>query len=296
MEDVTKIVGHSHESRPSINRSHIKERLFRIRRVDWSSTLPISSESTKREQSKKSKTLLTTDDADLDDDAGQDSPEELDGNTLAALSNLDNMNRYVTEDHAKKNKKKKPNDLKRKRYYVDLQRGRPDCRRFCIILILSKERLLQIVMLRMPTFILCLEIQNSSNMVLTTKFAGAARTTLLVASSSAPHAVLSARPLATSSSMPPSASSSTASPQVHTMSYSYSSTTPFVNNREKQIEAISTKQTKHRKLGNGEEKEIRRNKLVIQIKAKVKRSYSRRGPQKKNPSTKPPCKPPTHPH
>lgn len=201
--------------------------------MDWSSTLPISSESTKREQSKKSKTLLTTDDADLDDDAGQDSPEELDGNTLAALSNLDNMNRYVTEDHAKKNKKKKPNDLKRKRYYVDLQRGRPDCRRFCIILILSKERLLQIVMLRMPTFILCLEIQNSSNMVLTTKFAGAARTTLLVASSSAPHAVLSARPLATSSSMPPSASSSTASPQVHTMSYSYSSTTPFVNNREK---------------------------------------------------------------
>ncbi|CAN6860679.1 unnamed protein product [Brassica oleracea] len=64
----------------------------------------------------------------------------------------------------------------------------------------------------------------------------------------------------------------------------------------RQIEAISTKQTKHRKLGNGEEKEIRRNKLVIQLKEKVKRSYSRRGPQKKNPPKKPPCKPPTHPH
>lgn len=136
-----------------------------------------------------------------------------------------------------------PNGLKRKRDYVNLQRGRPDCRRFCIILLLSKERLLQIIMLRMPTFLLCLEIQNSSNLlggggsenakVLTTKFAGAATTTLLVASSSAPPTVLSARPLATSSSMPPSAPSSTNSPPVLTMSYSYSSTTPFVNNREK---------------------------------------------------------------
>ncbi|CAN6860680.1 unnamed protein product [Brassica oleracea] len=163
MEDVTKIVGHSHESRPSINRSQIKERLFRIRRGTL--FLFLSSESTKREHSKKSKTLLTTDDADPDDDAGQDSPEELDGNTLSSLSNLDNMNRYATKDHTKKNKKKIPNGLKRKRDYVDLQRGRPDCRRFCIILLLSKERLLQIIMLRMPTFLLCLEIQNSSNLL-----------------------------------------------------------------------------------------------------------------------------------
>ena len=70
--------------------------------MDWSSTIPRSSESTKREHSKKSKTLLTTDDADLDDDAGQDSPEELDGNTLSSLSNLDNMNRYVTKDHTRR--------------------------------------------------------------------------------------------------------------------------------------------------------------------------------------------------
>ncbi|CAF1753140.1 unnamed protein product [Brassica napus] len=142
--------------------------------MDWSSTIPRSSESTKREHSKKSKTLLTTDDADLDDDAGQDSPEELDGNTLSSLSNLDNMNRYLESIGGSENAK-----------------------------------------------------------VLTTKFAGAATTTLLVASSSAPPTVLSARPLATSSSMPPSAPSSTNSPPVLTMSYSYSSTTPFVNNREK---------------------------------------------------------------
>ncbi|KAG2275594.1 hypothetical protein Bca52824_058149 [Brassica carinata] len=71
--------------------------------MDWSSTIPRSSESTKREHSKKSKTLLTTDDADLDDDAGQDSPEELDGNTLSSLSNLDNMNRKTFADHHAKN-------------------------------------------------------------------------------------------------------------------------------------------------------------------------------------------------
>ncbi|CAN7030604.1 unnamed protein product [Brassica oleracea var. botrytis] len=104
MEDVTKIVGHSHESRLSINRSQIKERLFCIRRGTL--FLFLSSESTKREHSKKSKTLLTTDDADLDDDAGQDSPEELDGNTLSSLSNLDNMNRYVTKDHTRRIRRK----------------------------------------------------------------------------------------------------------------------------------------------------------------------------------------------
>lgn len=74
--------------------------------MDWSSTIPRSSESTKREHSKKSKTLLTTDDADPDDDARQDSPEELNGNTLSSLSNLDNMNRYVTKDHTRRIRRK----------------------------------------------------------------------------------------------------------------------------------------------------------------------------------------------
>ncbi|KAF3562938.1 hypothetical protein DY000_02016377 [Brassica cretica] len=162
--------------------------------MDWSSTIPRSSESTKREHSKKSKTLLTTDDADPDDDTGQDSPEELDGNTLSSLSNLDNMNRYVTKDHTRR------------------------IRRKCQMVLRGRE-----------TMWIC----NENAKVLTTKFAGAATTTLLVASSSAPPTVLPARPLATSSSMPPSAPSSTASPPVLTMPYSYPSTTPFVNNREK---------------------------------------------------------------
>ncbi|XP_024011772.1 uncharacterized protein LOC18008801 [Eutrema salsugineum] len=68
-----------------------------------------------------------------------------------------------------------------------------------------------------------------------------------------------------------------------------------------QLEAISTKQAKHRKMGNRGEEENRINGIVIQIKAKVKRSYSKKGPQKKEPykrvpPKKPPCKPPTHPH
>ncbi|KAL0749803.1 hypothetical protein Bca101_031806 [Brassica carinata] len=167
--------------------------------MDWSSTIPRSSESTKREHSKKSKTLLTTDDADLDDDAGQDSPEELDGNTLSSLSNLDNMNRKTFADHHAKNADlpSVPGNPKQLESIGGGGGGSENAK------------------------------------VLTTKFAGAATTTLLVASSSAPPTVLSARPLATSSSMPPSAPSSTNSPPVLTMSYSYSSTTPFVNNREK---------------------------------------------------------------
>ncbi|CAH2036278.1 unnamed protein product, partial [Thlaspi arvense] len=65
----------------------------------------------------------------------------------------------------------------------------------------------------------------------------------------------------------------------------------------RQSEATSCKETKHRKLGNREEAENRRNEIVIQIKAKVKRSYSKKGPQKKEPyKGEPPCKPPTHPH
>ncbi|CAN8270724.1 unnamed protein product [Cochlearia groenlandica] len=65
-----------------------------------------------------------------------------------------------------------------------------------------------------------------------------------------------------------------------------------------QLEALSTKQPQHRKIGNG--KEDRRNEIVIQIKVRVKGSRSRRGPQKKEPHKrvphkKPPCKPPIYP-
>ncbi|XP_006300575.2 uncharacterized protein LOC17894711 [Capsella rubella] len=59
-----------------------------------------------------------------------------------------------------------------------------------------------------------------------------------------------------------------------------------------QLEATSNKQPKHRKLGEGH---TRDEKIVVQIKARVKRSKSRRGPQKKEPYKKPPCTPPTHP-
>ncbi|CAH8257013.1 unnamed protein product [Arabidopsis lyrata] len=62
-----------------------------------------------------------------------------------------------------------------------------------------------------------------------------------------------------------------------------------------QVEAISTKQPKHRKLGNREGDENRSNEIVVQMKARVKRSKSKRGPQKKEPYKKPPCSPPSHP-
>ncbi|XP_010511445.2 PREDICTED: uncharacterized protein LOC104787536 [Camelina sativa] len=62
-----------------------------------------------------------------------------------------------------------------------------------------------------------------------------------------------------------------------------------------QLEATTTKQPEHRKLRNTEGERNRRNEIVVQIKARVKRSKSRRGPQKKEPYKKPPCKPPTHP-
>ncbi|CAD5316361.1 unnamed protein product [Arabidopsis thaliana] len=62
-----------------------------------------------------------------------------------------------------------------------------------------------------------------------------------------------------------------------------------------EVKAISTKQPKHRKLGNREGDENRSNEIVVQMKARVKRSKSKRGPQKKEPYKKPPCSPPTHP-